>query len=160
LREEDAVSTLARIAAGELERCVLPWVVLMRGAGRSDIIEEWRRLAVQEPDERLRGEYGALLLVLSELSRHGAAWERGLEDWNVERSRHVMEWQAKGRAEGRAEGERRALLLVLQSRFQAPLPSDLASAIAELGDADELARWIRAASTAESISAFRSAVGR
>jgi hypothetical protein len=151
LREEDAVSTLARIAAGELERCILPWVVLMRGAGRSDIIEEWRRLAMQEPDERLRGEYGALLLVFSELSRHGAAWDRGMEGWNVERSRHVMEWQAKG--------ERRALLLVLQSRFQAPVPPDLASAIAELKDADELARWIRAASTAESMPAFRSTIG-
>jgi hypothetical protein len=151
LREEDAAGTLALIAAGELERCILPWVVLMRGARRSDIIEEWRRLAMQEPDEHLRGEYGALALIFSELTRHGAAWDRALEGWNVKRSRHVMEWQAEGR--------RADLLVVLQTRFQRTIPKDLEAAIAELRDADELTRWVREAAAAASLEDFRSAVG-
>jgi hypothetical protein len=35
LREEDAAQTLARIASGQLSRCVLPWVAVMRGSGES-----------------------------------------------------------------------------------------------------------------------------
>jgi hypothetical protein len=63
-------------------------------------------------------------------------------------------------AEGRADGQRRALLLVLETRFQEPVPTDLAGAIAEVDNVEELVRWIRVASIAETMSAFRSAVER
>jgi hypothetical protein len=156
LREEDAAATLARIAAGEMERCILPWVVLMRGAGRADIIEEWRRLALQETDRRLRREYGAVALVFSELTRHASAWDRALEGWDVERSRHAMEWEGRGEAR-RARAD---LLRVLQTRFPGPFPADLAAAIAELNDPNELTRWLDAALTAASPADFRATVGR
>jgi hypothetical protein len=152
LREEDAASTLARIAAGELERCILPWVVLMREGGRADIIEEWRRLALQEPNRRQRGEYGVFALVFSELTRQASAWGRALEGWNVERSRHVMEWMA--------QAQQQALLRVLRARFPGFLPEDLETAIAQLNDPDELGRWLDAAATATSLDDFRAAVGR
>ncbi|HWG44504.1 MAG TPA: hypothetical protein VN688_17120 [Gemmataceae bacterium] len=45
VREEDAATTLTRVASEELSRCVLPWVMLMRGSGEPAIIEEWKRLA-------------------------------------------------------------------------------------------------------------------
>ena len=51
LREEDAAATLARIASGEWERCVLPWLPLMRGGEDRGTIEEWKRLAQAEPNE-------------------------------------------------------------------------------------------------------------
>jgi hypothetical protein len=153
LREEDAVGTLARIAAGELERCILPWVVLMRGAGRSDIIEEWRRLALQEPEERRRSEYGGLALIFSDPTRHGSAWDRALEGWNMLRSRHIMEWQAQAEA----RRARDFLLRTLRVRFQA-VPPDMETAIAAQNNLDELTRLFDVALTAPSLDVFRSAL--
>ena len=63
LREESAAETLARIARGELDRPVLPWIALMHGAGQPSIIKEWKRLAEQEPDSRWRSDLGALALI-------------------------------------------------------------------------------------------------
>jgi hypothetical protein len=73
LREEDAVGTLARIASGDLDRCVLPWVVMMRGACRPGNIGEWLRLAAQETDERWRSDLGALARLFAGLTRHELA---------------------------------------------------------------------------------------
>jgi hypothetical protein len=130
----------------------LPWVVLMQGAGQAEIIEEWRRLALQEPDADLRGDYGGLALVFADLARRRTAWRRALEGWNVQRSRQVMEWMA--------EAQQQALLRVLRARFPSPLPGELEAAIAQLNDADELGRWLDAAATAASLDDFRAAVGQ
>jgi hypothetical protein len=152
LREEDAAGTLARIASGELQRPVLPWIVLMRGAGRAAIIKEWCRLALEETDEQWRSDYAALVLVFVGLTRHAAAWRKALEGWNMERSPQVLEWQA--------QRERRAIRRVLEARFQEAVPADLAEVIAKLIDPDELDRWVEAAATALTLEAFRAAVGR
>src|SRR5262249_27760740 len=56
LSAEDAGQPLARIAGGELERWVLPWLPLLRGAAEPANIAEWKRLASQEPDSRTRYE--------------------------------------------------------------------------------------------------------
>jgi hypothetical protein len=79
LREEDAAATLARPASGELSRCVLPWVALMRGGGEAAIIEEWKRLADLEPDQRIRLEYPADALIFAELPGVWAQWKQALE---------------------------------------------------------------------------------
>ena len=68
VREEDAAATLARIASGDLSRCVLPWVTLMKGSGTPATIEEWKRLADLEKNPPLRLEYGADALVFAELA--------------------------------------------------------------------------------------------
>jgi len=57
LRGEVAAATLARIASGELDPCVLPWVVLMLGGDEPANVDEWKRLAELVPDERLRADY-------------------------------------------------------------------------------------------------------
>jgi hypothetical protein len=150
LREENAAATLARIAVGDLERCILPWVVLMRGAGESAIIEEWRRLALQEPDNRWRSDYGALALVFAQLSRRRTIWRSALEGWNMERSWQVMEWQAQAEA----RRARAFLLRTLQVRFQ-EVPADIAAAIAAQNDLDELTRLFDVALTAPSLERFR-----
>jgi hypothetical protein len=151
LRNEDAAATLARIASGEWQRCVLPWVVLMRGAGRPVIIREWLRLAAQEPDERWRSDLGALALVFVQLTPHEATWRQALEGWNMERSHAVLEWEGKG--------ESNALLRVLRARFGQNLPADLESAIPTLPP-DERAHWLDTAATALSLDDFRAKVGR
>jgi hypothetical protein len=75
LREEDAGSALAAIAAGRLDRCVLPWIPLMQGAGDPAIMEQWKQVAMTEPDTYLRGQYGGLALFFAELARRLAEWE-------------------------------------------------------------------------------------
>jgi len=151
LREEDSAATLARIATGELQRCVLPWVVLMRDAGRSAMIQEWKRLALREPDERWRREYGALALVFSDLTRHALVWNRALGGWQMERSRHVMEWEARAR--------RKDLLRVLQLRFH-DVPAEINAAIAEQKGPDELSRLLDLAVTTSSLDEFRAALSQ
>jgi hypothetical protein len=69
VREEDAIATLASVAAGELSRCVLPWVPLMRNGGEVDTIKEWKRLAESEPDVHLRSDFGGIALVFADLAK-------------------------------------------------------------------------------------------
>jgi hypothetical protein len=149
LREEDAAATLARIASGELSRCVLPWVPLMRGGGESASIEEWKRLADLEPDPQVRLQYAGDALVFAELPGVWAEWKKALEGWNVRESQQVQEWQAEAR--------RADLLRALEKRCKAPVPSDLAEAIQAAQDMDLLLRWFDAALEANTFDDFRAA---
>ena len=162
LREEDAAATLNRIGTGDLSRCVLPWVPLMRGGGESGIIEEWKRLADLEPDQRLRLEYAADALIFAELPGVWQPWKQALEGWNVKVSQQVLEWQAEARAEARVEAElktqRANLLRVLEKRCKAPVPSDLAEAIQATADMNVLTRWFDAAVDANSFDVYRLAI--
>jgi hypothetical protein len=155
LREEDAAGTLAGVAAGELGRCVLPWVPLMRAAGEESIIQEWRRLAGQETDARLRGEYGALALIFVELANRSPEWRKGLEGWNVRESQQVLEWKR----EAQVETTRKKLMRAIQVRLKGGLPEDLAASIEGMTDLAELDRWFDAALQVDSLDAFRATVG-
>ncbi len=151
LRDEDAASTLDEIAAGRVDNCILPLVVLMHGAGRSSIIREWMRLAALEPDVRWRSDLGTLALVFVQLTRHETVWRNALEGWNMERSRVVVEWEEKT--------ERRLLLRQLRAKFGQASPSDLEKAIPTL-TAEERGQWADALVTVPTLEAFRSLVGR
>ncbi len=148
LREEDAASTLARIAAGELRRCILPWVVMMRGASESGMIEEWCKLARQERKKPLQGELVGLAKVFADLTRYPGRWHVALEGWNVERSQTVMGWEANA--------IRRILVNVLRAKFRA-IPHELEATLAAIKAPDELGRLIEAASLADSLDSFRAA---
>jgi hypothetical protein len=80
LREEDAAATLARVASGELSRCVLPWVALMRGGGEPANIAEWQRLADLEPDQQVRLQYAVDALIFAELPAWRGNGNRPWED--------------------------------------------------------------------------------
>ena len=150
LREEDAVGTMARIALGELERCVLPWVVLMRGAGQASNIREWLRLAAQETDDRWRSVLGALARIFAGLTRHLIAWRHALEGWNMERSEAVLEWEGNE--------ARRLLTGMLRAKFGHPLPPDLKTALPLLSR-EERDQWAVAIATAPTLEAFRILMG-
>jgi hypothetical protein len=166
LREEDAAETLARIASGEVARCVLPWIPLMRGGAETGILEEWKRLALSEPDVKRRADFGGLAVVFAELAGRRDVWRHALEDWNVQVSLQVLEWQAKARQEGRKEGWQEGeiakahadLMRILELRFGSPLPMGLASEIAAQRDLDVLNRWLDATITSPDLDAFRAAL--
>jgi hypothetical protein len=154
LSVEDAAQALARIAAGELERWVLPWLPMLRGAAEAANVTEWKRLARQEPDVRSRSDFGALALVFAELAGTAAVWRKALKGWNMRESPQVLEWQAEARLEKGAEDVRRAIRL----RFGTPMPADLEDQLAALKSEAELDRWFDASQTAPSLDAFRVAV--
>src|SRR5262249_43214112 len=125
---------LARIAAGELERLVLPWLPLLRGPSEAAAIAEWQRLAAPEPDGRSRSDFGALALVFAELAGTASVWRKALKGWNVKESPQVLEWQREALFE-RGKGDvQRAVL----RRFGVPLPADLADQLAGLHSLAEL----------------------
>ena len=154
LSTEDAGSTLARVAAGELERWVLPWLPLWRGAAEAANMAEWQRLAALEADWHSHSDFGALAVVFAELAGTAALWRQALARWDMRESPQVLEWQREARMETRKEDVRR----VVQLRFTAPIPADLAEQLAALQSAEELDRWLAACATAPSLDAFRAAV--
>jgi hypothetical protein len=158
LSTEDAAQTLVRIAAGDLERWVLPWLPLLRGAAEAVNLTEWQRLASQEPDRQSRSDFGALALVFAELAGTAAVWRKALKGWNMRQSPQVLEWQAQARAEEAIGRSRTHLLRALELRFGTPVPEDLATAITAMDDLPELDRWFDASLTAPSLDAFRAAV--
>jgi hypothetical protein len=167
MREEDAALTLDRIAAGEVSRCLLSWISLMRGGAEPGIIEKWKEVANQEPNKQHRATYGALVTLFAELTDCATAWKSGLEGWNMRESAIVAEWKAEGRAEGMAEGmakgvaegiakaKRSDLLELLSEKFGSAIPPDLAATIGQQSDVDVLSRWFRAAIHAGTLEAFR-----
>jgi hypothetical protein len=158
VRDEDAALSLERIDAGEYSLCLLCWISLMRGGADPAIIERWREVARNEPDDSLRATYGAIVILFAELTDCVPQWQLGLEGWNMRESNVVAEWKAEGRAEGRAEARRSDLREVLEQRFGAPIPSDLAATIEAQVDLDVLSRWFKTALRAESLDGFRSAI--
>jgi hypothetical protein len=164
LSSEDAAETLRRIATGELGRAVLPWIPLMRGGGELAIIEEWKRLATQEPDAHRRADFGGLALVFAELAKCWPAWKQALEGWNVQVSQQVLEWQAQARLEGEQTGKlqqaRQYALDALRHCCQGDVPDDLKAAVGSMSSLEDLTRWFHAALGAANLEAFRAAIAK
>jgi hypothetical protein len=164
IREDDAAVTLERIAAGEVSRCLLSWISLMRDGGDAGIIEQWKEVANQKPNDQHHATYGALVTLFAELTDCAAVWKSGLEGWDMRESTIVAECKAEGRAEGMAEGivqgERRALLTVLRQKFGLPIPASLAATIEAQADLDVLGHWLGLAVAAESLDGFQAAIAR
>jgi hypothetical protein len=109
LAEEDAAATLEGIGRGSLDRCLLPWIPLMRGGQRADIIERWKVLAASDPDGG-GARTGAGWYWYSRKPRPLAPWQQALEGWNDANLATGAGWQeaaAHGRAEGKAGQKRK-----------------------------------------------------
>ena len=157
LSVETADTTLAGIADGRIARCVLPWVPLMSGAGEAAIVEEWKRLAVGEADERKRRDYAGLAMIFADLADREAVWESGLEGWEVERSRFLDRLIEK-REQRLAVATRQAFLRkVLRARFGADLTPETIDLFCAQGDPAILERWFDLALTSPTAADFRAA---
>jgi hypothetical protein len=85
-----------------------------------------------------------------------------LEDWNVQVSQQVLEWQAEARQEAWQEGWlegnilqcRVMLIRLLEARFGSPVAANLASEITVQRDLAVLDRWFDSAVNVPSLDAF------
>jgi len=155
LADQDAAGTLARIESAELALCILPWVVLMRGGGESQLIERWKQLASREAEVEKRVAYRAFALVFAELIPELVNWQRGLEGWEVRESQYLKSFEIRGEQKGELPGRRAYLLRVLQSRLCTPAPEPIRLAIEGTTDLGVLDRWFDAALTAASWADFQ-----
>jgi hypothetical protein len=155
LREVEAADLLAEIEARRTEPCLLPWISLMQGADRADIIERWKDLAGREPDATRRATDGALALIFAELAGRRPQWRAALEGWNMVESTVVAEWIAQGEA----RANRAALLRLLQLRFSEPVALGVAATIEAQTDPEILSRWFDVAAMAPSWDEFRATAG-
>jgi hypothetical protein len=144
LEVERAEDVPAAVGAGRLSRAVLPWVPLMAGADRAEVIDEWKRLAEAEPDLRHRSDFGGLARLFAERAGRKLIWDAKLEGWSVEESTTVNAWIAQGEARGEERGSteeaRRLVLRLGAKRFSAPAPAATEAAIRAVTDRDRLER--------------------
>ena len=82
-----------------------------------DIIQRWTRCAEGEPNERFRGDLGALVQIFAEAAKCREPWKQALKGWNMIVSETVQEWQAEALERGRGEGKIEGLLLALEIKF-------------------------------------------
>lgn len=155
LRAEAAAATLARIARRELDRWVLPWLPLLRGAAEDANLAEWLRLAALEPNERDRAEMAALALVFADLADSLATWQTAMRSLNMQTSVVVEGWKT----EGAIEYARQNLLRAVVLRFGATAPPEVILRIQETTDLNTLKSWFDASQTANSLGSFRAATG-
>jgi hypothetical protein len=133
LAEESAEQALADVAAGREGQWLLALVPLMQNGGQAGTIKEWTTLAAGLEDSRLRGELGALALVLAELTPDWQAWQDALKGWNMQESQTVLGWINQGKLESLQSTLRKQL----EKRF-GPLPPEWLQRIDALQDTAKL----------------------
>jgi hypothetical protein len=158
LYKDDAAATLADMVAGRTGLCVLPWVPLMKGAGQPALIAEWKRVAMTEPDPHNRAQHREVALVFAELSKELVNWQKGLEGWEMLESQVINGWINRGRISGILEARRADVLRILSLRLHGPVPEPIRLAVEGTNDPDTLARWLDAASQAQTWAEFRAAM--
>jgi hypothetical protein len=154
LATESAEQTLTRIESGELDLCILPWVVLMREGGSAALIERWKELVGREPDADKRAAYRDFALVFAELIPELVTWQRHLEGWEVRESQYLKSYEARGEHKGELKRARADLLAGLRLRFGSPVPEPIRLAIEGTNDLAVLDRWFEALFTLGSWSEF------
>jgi hypothetical protein len=155
LAEFDASDNLERIAKGELSRCVLPWIPLLRGGCEAKTIQRWLEIASSETNVIQRAEYGYYARTFAELVDKQEVWKSALEGWSMIESPFFQEIRAAGQAAGQAD----ALLVLLEARFPKQIAEDIIQLIRKTTDANMLSRWIRSAATAQTLLEFRKLIG-
>jgi hypothetical protein len=162
LETMSARGTVRGVAQGRLSRCALVWVPLMHGGDDPGIIERWKQVALGEPDEQKRSDYGGLALVFAEAAGRLDLWRRALRGWNMQQSSVIQEWIQQGKQEGRQEGLARGagliLLHYLRRHFGDEVPADLRTQIEAQTDVDLLDCWFDHALGAASLEQFRASL--
>jgi hypothetical protein len=141
LADESAVDTLALLESVEVERCILPWIVLMRDGDEPAAIERWKRLAEGETDVEKRAAYRHFALEFAELIPGLVNWQRLLEGWEVRESQYSKTIEARGEHRGKVKQAQADLLDGLGRKLQSAVPEPIRLAVEGTNDLDTLKRW-------------------
>jgi hypothetical protein len=158
LCREHARQTLTDIAEGRAGLSILPWLPLLAGGGEPALIEEWKQVALREPDVGRRATYRDMALVFAELTRELVNWQRALEGWEMKESQYIKGWLNEGELRGTVKRGREDLLAVLSERIPDPIPEEVRLAVEGTNDLDTLGRWLRAAARCNSWGDFQAAM--
>ena len=158
LAEQDAIATLAAIGENRCGLSILPWMALMRGGDRPEVVAAWKEQAQRVADRARRLDYGAIAVAFAELVGCDAVWRKELEGWNVEESRWVNEWVAKGEAQGAAKARQEDFLRIVRLRFPEKVSPEIVAAVERQKDLKELSRWVDAAAMASDVAQLQTAV--
>lgn len=137
LEHESGADLLEGLEAGRWSRALLPWLPLMVGGDKSDMIDRWKALADGEPDTRRKAEFAGIALVFAEKAGRKDIWEQKLEGWNMEESTVVNAWIAKGEARGKEIGTMeaaRASILRLGTKKFGPVSQEVREVIEAIQD--------------------------
>ncbi len=158
LADQDAIATLTAIAENRCGLCILPWIPLMRGGDRPEVIALWKEQAERVKDRARRLDYGAIAAAFAELTGCDAVWRKELEGWQVEESRVVNEWITKAEAKAEVKATRRNFMAVVENRFPGGVSTELTAAVEQQSDLKELSRWVVVAATAADLGQVKSAL--
>ena len=121
VRQEDAAGTLEDIAAKKTALCVLPWVPLMAGGDRPEVLERWQEVAKLQDKLYLRADYVAIALVFAELAGREAVWAAALKEFDVNDSRIAQQWEDKGIDRGIVKGTLLGQVHLCQKLLKQPM---------------------------------------
>jgi hypothetical protein len=158
LCREDGPRTLTDMAKGRVGLSILPWLPLTAGGGEPALIEQWKQVALREPDAQRRATYRDMALVFAELTRDLVNWQRALEGWEMQESQYIKQWLNEGELKGVVKRGRADLLKLLRAKLHDPVPEEVRLAIEGTNDPDTLDRWYDAALQAGTWPDFRTAM--
>jgi hypothetical protein len=153
--EEDVAEAVLNVFdAGQTTWGVLFWVPLMAGGADEAVIARWKERVLAIEDRRRRGDLGQIALVFAELAGRYAAWERGLEGFDMTESNVVNRWVKEAREQARMEKAREYLVGLLRQRFPAIVNPEVLRAVNEQPSLEVLDEWYHKALTAFSSDEF------
>jgi hypothetical protein len=143
MAKEDAVATVAAVAADTVTRAALPFVPLMRGANDPELVKRWRQVTCTDSELQQQATIGFLALTLAKLMPWVEVWNGGLANMGVEKSPYWEEIRVGGRVEGRVEQARQSVIDLLQDRFGNEVAAELTPRVVQTTDLAVLNRCMR-----------------
>ena len=133
VRQDDAASTLGKVATGELSWGMLFWVPLMAGGGDGTVIQRWGEVVEKIVPDEARGPLLRIALVFAELSRRVPEWRRVMAGFTLTESAIVNEWKQEAWDEATLRATRKNLLALIDGRF----PGQLQPGFRKMGEQQE-----------------------
>jgi hypothetical protein len=151
----EAGALFDEIERGTTSRALLAGGPLLKGAEAPEVVAEWQRLVLREPNERKRRDLGGLAKVFARLTERQDVWFPFLEGMNVEESSVLKEWADQGAVKALRE----KVLLVLRNKFPGELSPDLETILNRQSDAAVMSQWFDRAFDAQTLDEVRAAFG-
>jgi hypothetical protein len=152
--EDSGEVALAAVEAGQVSWGLLFWVPLMAGGAEPATIARWKERVLALTDRRRRADLGKIALVFAELVGRRAAWNQGLEGFDMTESQVVNEWIEEAVNKKELEATRQLLIRLLEKRFPGQVPAEVVGTINTQPSLAMLLDWFDQASQVVGIADF------